>query len=390
MTKIERTQLLVAGGGPVGLLAALCAQKQGLDVIVIERSFRGTPRGHTTLLHPSSIRILAELGLSPLLLKAGRLIDEIDLRVERDRQRLKLPYPALAITQAIFEETLLKVLRRAEVDIRGTCEVTSLTQRDEQVEVAVARRELTNASSRVADEQWELTESSSIQAEFVIGADGCSSRVRRELGIRCVTRPRERYAMFEYPSERLSLAELVIAESGSELIIPLPDGRARASFQLAQTASPTPDLALLTTLLAERVQSQERPSDLHWSAIVDFEPALAEVSGRDRVWLAGDAAHSASPLGVQSMNHGLFEAWQTTHLISAVAAGKEPVAALMRLARVQRQDWLRTLGIGADFELLSHAPPWLAGHVQRVVAALPVSGSDLEAVFQQLGIARAR
>src|SRR3954471_24994724 len=110
MTQVERTQLLIAGGGPVGLFTALCAAKHGLDVIVIERSFRGSPRGHTTLLHPSSIRVLAELGLSPLLLRAGQLIDELKVRVNRGTKRLKLPFPALAIPQSLFEETLLKVL----------------------------------------------------------------------------------------------------------------------------------------------------------------------------------------------------------------------------------------------------------------------------------------
>jgi len=126
MTKVEQTQVLIAGGGPVGLVAALRAAKRGLDVIVLERSFRGTPRGHTTLLHPSSMRLLAELGLALLLLRVGRLIDDLELRVDSNIRRLKLPFPALSITQALFEGTRLQVLRKEEVDLRVTCEVTAV------------------------------------------------------------------------------------------------------------------------------------------------------------------------------------------------------------------------------------------------------------------------
>src|SRR3954471_4186646 len=184
MAKIEQTQVLVAGGGPVGLLAALSAAKRGLDVIVVERNFRGTRRGHTTLLHPGSMRLLSELGLAPLMLRSGQLLDEIELRVNSDTKLLKLPFPALSITQGVLEEALLQVLHKQEVDLRATCEVTTIVQAQAHVEVEVVRREQTQAASFLQEEQWEFVDSSSIRAQFVIGADGSASHVRQQLGIR--------------------------------------------------------------------------------------------------------------------------------------------------------------------------------------------------------------
>ena len=388
MAKIEHTQLLIAGGGPVGLVAALCAAKRGLDLIVIERSFRGTPRGHTTLLHPSSIRLLAELGLAPLLLRAGQLLERLELRVNSDIVQLTLPFPALAITQALLEETLLQVLRKEEVELRATSEVTGISQSERNVEVKVVRREQLRAASSTQEERWELADSSSVQAEFVIGADGRSSRVRESLEIGTMTRPLERYAMFEFPTDDPPEPTLVIRGGFCHSMTPLPEGRARASFQLAPGTQPIANLLLLATLLRERAPQQETPRELYWSGVVDFEPALAEAFGRNRVCLAGDAAHTTSPIGVQSMNRGFAEVCQMVEAMAAVNAGKRPLAALELLGRAHHHDWLRTFDADAHFELLPHAPSWLAGHAGRVVSALPVSGPDLEDLLGQLGIAR--
>jgi len=387
MTKIEQTQVLIAGGGPVGLFAALCAAKRGLDVIVIERSFRGTPRGHTTLLHPSSMRLLAELGLAPLMLRSGQLIEQLQLRVNSEALVLNLPFPAVAITQAVLEEALLQVMRKEEIDLRAPCEVTALTQLEQHVEVRVARREQVTGIVPHG-ERWEVADSSAIHARFVIGADGRASHVRQSLGIRAGTNAIERYAMFEFPSDHPPDPELVISGQLSHFITPLVGQRARGSFELDSAATATADLSLLAALLGERAPQQAAPRELHWSGIVDFEPAIAEAFGRGRVWLAGDAAHTASPLGVTSMNRGLSEAWQLVEAMAAVSAGKHQLAVLEQLGSAQRWDWLRTLASDAHFELLPHAPGWLSGPAQRVVSALPASGPDLEDLLAQLGLAR--
>jgi len=316
------------------------------------------------------------------------LIEEVKLRVNSGTQRLKLPFPALAITQALLEETLLKVLRKEEFDLRGTCEVTALSPFADRVEVRVARRERLEAGSYPGEEHWGLAESGSIHADFVIGADGRASHVRQALGIRTVTSGMERYAMFEFPSSPPAEPELAISHELCHLITPLSERRARGSFQLPRGQEWTADLELLGKLLHARAEQQAQPTELDWSEIMDFEPHVAEQFGRGRVWLAGDAAHRASPLGVQSMNRGLSEAWELTSEIAAVASGKRSLAALELLGNAQRKDWLQTLAVGPDFEGSLQAPGWLSGHAAQIVSALPVSGPDLEDLLRQLGIER--
>ena len=90
------------------------------------------------------------------------------------------------------------------------------------------------------------------------------------------------------------------------------------------------------------------------------------------------------------MNRGLLEVYQWVEEMAACNAGKHSLTTLELLAGAQRRDWLRTLGSSANYESLPHAAHWLAGHENRVVSALPVSGPDVEALLHQLGFARRR
>src|SRR6186713_1532817 len=87
LAPVESTQILVVGAGPVGLFSALCAAQRGLRVTVLEQNFRSTAPGHATILHPSSLRLMHEVGLSETLLAQGRVIDRIDLYVDGTRAK---------------------------------------------------------------------------------------------------------------------------------------------------------------------------------------------------------------------------------------------------------------------------------------------------------------
>ena len=84
------------------------------------------------------------------------------------------------------------------------------------------------------------------------------------------------------------------------------------------------------------------PSGIVLSAL---EQRLASRFGRGNAWLAGDAAHVAAPMGVQSMNVGLREARALVGSIHAILAGDASPDALETYGRQRRKEWRALLGL---------------------------------------------
>jgi 2-polyprenyl-6-methoxyphenol hydroxylase-like FAD-dependent oxidoreductase len=384
------TELLVVGAGPVGLFAALCAARRGLDVLLIDQSWQGFARGHATILHPRSLELLRDEGVGDALVRAGRLIHEISVYVDqRPVCRLPLEAPALAVAQSTFEETLLHALMGVGVRPHAPFQATTIEQDRTGVNVRVMRRELVRLGSPAAYSDWEPVESSIIRAKFVIGADGYDSRVRSALGIEAQTvGSTETFSIFEFPTASTAGdVELCFENELTSAMIPLANGRVRWSFQLDSGLDRLPDLERLRTLLAERAPwYQDGAAAIDWGSVMHFERRLARSFGEGRVWLAGDAAHVTNPFGGQSMNGGLFEAHDLASRIAACSESTCSVDDLEHYGRARRREWHKLLGVNVKFDLLPNAAAWLPPHARRILPTLPASGRDLDRRLADLGL----
>jgi 2-polyprenyl-6-methoxyphenol hydroxylase-like FAD-dependent oxidoreductase len=383
-------QLLVVGAGPVGLLAGLAAVRRGLTVEIIDQSFRGFGRGYAALLHPSSVRLLDELGLGAKLRERALELATVTLRVPNEEPvLLRLPSPAMSLGQSALEELLLAALRAEGVTVQAPVEASTIRQDANGVHVRVVRKELVTLGSPGDYSEWEPIDSATVKTDFVIGADGYTSKIRSALGVDVVTLGGTRgFAMFEVPKPADgSGVELGFADGLGSIELPLPGQKARLGFQLESGLDLEPDAQRLNELLVTHAPwfGRER-SRVDWGAVMHFERRLARHFGAGRVWLAGDAAHVTSPFGAQSVNLGLSEANDLVERMVDCSRGSKPLATMAEYGHDRQREWHRLLGVHVRYDLLSHAPRWLGKLAREVGPALPASGADLVELLEQLGL----
>jgi 2-polyprenyl-6-methoxyphenol hydroxylase-like FAD-dependent oxidoreductase len=186
---------------------------------------------------------------------------------------------------------------------------------------------------------------------------------------------------------------ILFAEGRADAVWPLPAGGFRCSLELragdqeeTRTKergpwSPWPtDEGPLAELVRSRVPWLGA-AKVGWAGMARFAPALARQFGHGSVWLAGDAAHVTTPLGVHSLNMGLRESMTLAAAVSSSLAGFERGLFAAYDASF-RAEWRLLLGAlpvaGSD--------PWLQAHGRRLVSSLPATGDALHHLLQRLGI----
>src|SRR4051794_9483343 len=89
----ERPEVLVAGAGPVGLMATLVLAEQGIQVQIVDQEKRPAARSYALALHPQSLRLLDEVGLADGLLARAHRIERLAFYEGMERRAELDPTP---------------------------------------------------------------------------------------------------------------------------------------------------------------------------------------------------------------------------------------------------------------------------------------------------------
>ena len=171
---------------------------------------------------------------------------------------------------------------------------------------------------------------------------------------------------------------------------PLEDGRCRWGFQIPDASSHAPSMERFEQLTAARAPWwTSRPTQIYWSTVAVFESRLARSFGKGGVWLAGDAAHQAAPVGVHSMNSGLVEARELSARMQRILRGGETPSLLEEFATEMHEQWQWLLSADQEVRALPGADPWVRQNRTRILACVPASGEDLEPLLGQIGLTTA-
>ncbi len=415
--KEHKTEVLVVGAGPVGLLTAILLADAGIQVEVIDREECTAARSYACALHPKTLKLLARLGLAPALLKRGLRIptiafyDSSKRRAEIKLSELGGEFPfILTLPQNDLEEILEERLRqRSGLEVKWNHRCSGFESDDKGVTASVEKLGGTGTGYIVPHWETVVLKRFPFQAQFIIGADGHNSLVRRCLGIEyeSVAKP-ESFAAIEFESDPEPMDELriVLDDATTNVLWPLPGNRLRWTFQLLHCneldefpqkarsairvggANVDEDLRRWT----QEVSRERAPwfcrsiKDIAWCTQVTFERRLARQFGRGRCWLVGDAAHQTSPAAAQSLNVGLLEADSLATSLRLILREAAKIDLLTAYDRECRRRWHQLLGLDGGLSSCYDTDAWVRSRIARILPAVPALDGDLSNLVSQLGL----
>ena len=303
--------VVIAGGGPTGLMLAGELALAGVDVAIVER--RASPEldgSRSGGLHARTIEVLDQRGIADRFLAEGQAMQiQAFAGIPLDISDFPTRYNhGLALWQSQFERILAGWIGELGVPIAREREVTGFTQDDTGVDVG-------------------LSDGQSLRADYLVGCDGGRSLIRKAAGV-------------EFPGWDPSVSSLVAEVEVSEE----PEWGIRYDGNGTQAIGRLGDGNRARVVVSERYAGQTGEPTLH-----DLSRALIGVWGTDyrvhsptwisrftdmtrqaasyrtgRVLLAGDAAHVHYPVGGQGLNTGVQDAvnlgWKLAQVVNGTSA----------------------------------------------------------------------
>ena len=337
-----------------------------------------------------TLTLLNQSGLAADVLRLGHRIDTIAFyegalrRAELKLSGLPVEFPyVVVLRQSSLENLLQQRLEQIKhVEVGWNCRLSELRSEAGAVIATIDKYIQTAKGYIVPEWDWEVDKTFHTRADFIVGADGYNSHVRQCLDIEPerVGEP-ELFVVYEFESDAGCGHEMriVLGDTTTSVMWPLSDNRGRWGFQIApadpagyfpekerhsfiveEAPSEADSRHRLTKLITERAPWFEgNVKELGWSTDVQFERRLAREFGRNRCWLAGDAAHQTGPVGMQSMNIGLREGAELAMRLRKILREGASVDLLRAYSSDYRAEWRHLLGLNGSPASTDQANPWI-------------------------------
>jgi len=332
-----RDRVLIAGAGPVGMVAAANLVRRGVPVTVLEANAALSDESRASTFHPPTLDMLHGLGAAEPLIAQGLKAPQFQYRTKRDGLIAQFDFAAIAdatahpfrlqCEQSRLTRILLQHLRgNGNFEIMFSSPVRGVTQTADGVDVAVMRSGMETETAR-----------------WLIGADGARSETRSALDIEFegFTWP-ERFLVvstafdFHAVIKGLVSVNYVADPQRWHFLLQIP-GLWRIMFPIA--ANESDELALSSafaqSLMAQLVPGIDRYEIAH-TTLYRVHQRVAQTFRKGRAFLIGDAAHINNPLGGMGMNGGIHDAINLTDRLAAVWHGSKGDAELDRFDKQRR------------------------------------------------------
>ncbi len=323
--RAPRRPVVIVGGGPVGLTAALDLGLQGVPVVVIDEDDTVSVGSRAVCYAKRALEVWDRLGLAAPLVdkgvrwKIGKVFHRNDLVYQFDL----LPEPGhkfpafINLQQYHLEAALVERARSVEtVELRWRHKFVAIEARADHVVLTV----------EAPDGAYRM------DCDWLIAADGARSAVRRALGLEFKGQVfNDRFLIADvvmkagFPPERRFWFDPPFHPRQSALLHMQPDDVWRLDFQLGPDADPDEEkrpervIPRVRAMLGAGVEFE-----LEWVSVYTFQCRRLDSFRHGRVLFAGDSAHQVSPFGARGANSGVQDAENLAWKLARVMSGRAP------------------------------------------------------------------
>lgn len=320
--------VVIIGGGPIGLFLAISLKKKGIKCLVLEKRKDPVPDSRSLGIHPVSLELFDKVNITETFLEEGLKIRK-GFALSSDQVLGEIvfddcPKPhnyILACPQFTTEKILRNELNRLDQKALLTqAEFIDLKQHGDHIKI------------KYTDQQGN---NKTITTDYLVGCDGKNSLVRQRSSIHYSgKRYDDTYVMgdFEDNTDFGTDAAVYLLPEGLIESFPLPNGMRRWVVKTNEYIE-KPDSQIIENLVKKRIDHDLKGINSVMISSFGVQHFIAETFVKNRVILAGDAAHIVSPVGGQGMNLGWLDTWK----ISEALSGKNIGLGLYKYSEKQRK-----------------------------------------------------
>ena len=324
-----RTDVLIIGAGPTGLVLALWLTKLGVKVHIVDKTSEPGTTSRAVAVQARTLELYQQLDLTDVLLAGGHKVPAVNLWVKGERAARVgfgtvgsdlTPYPFLNIfPQDKHERLLIDRLEKLGVTVARNTELTGFTDEGGRITARLRGPDGTETT-------WE--------AAYIAGCDGARSLVRETLGTGF---PGGTYRQVFYVADVEATGPALNGELHIDLdeadflgIFPMAgEGRARLIGTVRDERAEHPESLKFEDVSDRAIQHLKvNVKTVHWFSTYRVHHRVSEHFRTGRAFLLGDAAHIHSPAGGQGMNTGIGDAINLAWKLAAVLSGQASEALL--------------------------------------------------------------
>lgn len=335
------TQVLIVGGGPIGLMGSLLLSRLGVRSLVVDLRGRTSTHPRSRLLDAPSVELMRETGVEQQVIATGLGPDWTEYNRWFDSlagtEICRVPTPSFhstrtdrsssmpVMTAQDYVEAILydKAASDPNVDLRFGTTAKALAQDGAGVTCTI--RDNADGSTAL------------VSAEYAIGADGLHSSTRAAIGTALGADFMDVFfqdVIFDadfsnYTSDRQGGLLFIAHPMGAAVFQPL-DGVRRWRCQIGGFDRTQPMTAAFAENWIRSALGTNDPLPIEVRTMTEwqFQPGRAGRLGRDRIFLAGDAAHVFIPTGGLGNNTGFVGIRNLAWKLAFVLRGASPASLL--------------------------------------------------------------